>query len=48
VLYTTGQGITDKHASNVRRANGFVAKPYIAAELCTAIDNLLRYARAGS
>jgi DNA-binding NtrC family response regulator len=41
VLYTTGQGITDGMRAMFVERNGFIAKPYTAVQLCTAIDNLL-------
>jgi two-component system cell cycle sensor histidine kinase/response regulator CckA len=42
VLYTTGQGITDGMRAMFVERNGFIAKPYTADQLSTAIDNLLR------
>jgi len=42
VLYTTGQGITDGMRALFVERNGFIAKPYTADQLYTAIDNLLR------
>ena len=42
VLYTTGQGITDGMRAMFVERNGFIAKPYTADQLHTAIDNLLR------
>jgi DNA-binding NtrC family response regulator len=45
VLYTTGQGITDGMRAMFVERNGFIAKPYTADQLCTAIDNLLRLLR---
>jgi DNA-binding NtrC family response regulator len=42
VLYTTGQGITDGMRAMFVERNGFIAKPYTADQLYTAIDNLLR------
>jgi DNA-binding NtrC family response regulator len=42
VLYTTGQGITDGMRAMFVEHNGFIAKPYTADQLYTAIDNLLR------
>lgn len=42
VLYTTGQGITDGMRAMFVERHGFIAKPYTADHLCTAIDNLLR------
>jgi DNA-binding NtrC family response regulator len=42
VLYTTGQGITDGMRAMFVERNGFVAKPYTADQLYTAIENLLR------
>ena len=42
VLYTTGQGMTDGMRATVVERNGFIAKPYTADQLYTAIDNLLR------
>jgi DNA-binding NtrC family response regulator len=41
-LYTTGQGITDGMRAMFVARNGFIAKPYTADQLHTAIDNLLR------
>jgi DNA-binding NtrC family response regulator len=42
VLYTTGQGITDGMRAMFVERNGFIAKPYTADQLYTAINNLLR------
>jgi DNA-binding NtrC family response regulator len=42
VLYTTGQGITDGMRAMFVERNGFIAKPYTAEQLYTAIDILLR------
>ncbi len=42
VLYTTGQGMTDGMRAMFVERNGFIAKPYTADQLYTAIDNLLR------
>lgn len=42
VLYTTGRGITDgMHALFVER-NAFLAKPYNAEQLLTAVGNLVK------
>jgi DNA-binding NtrC family response regulator len=42
VLYSTGQGITDGMRAMFVERNAFVAKPYTADQLYTAIENLLR------
>ena len=42
VLYTSGQGLTDGMRAMFVDRNDFIAKPYTADQLCTAIDNLLR------
>ena len=42
VLYTTGQGITDGMRALFVEHFGFLAKPYTADQLITALDNLLR------
>ncbi len=41
VLYTTGQGITDGMRALFVERYGFLAKPYTAEQLITALDNLL-------
>ena len=41
VLYTTGQGVTDGMQALFVERFGFVAKPYTASQLATAIQNLL-------
>jgi two-component system cell cycle sensor histidine kinase/response regulator CckA len=42
VLYTTGQGMTDGMRAMFVERSAFIAKPYTADQLYTAIDNLLR------
>ena len=41
VLYTTGQGVTDGMQALFVEQYGFVAKPYTASQLTTAIKNLV-------
>src|SRR6185437_818812 len=41
VLYTTGQGLTDGMRALFVERYGFLAKPYTADQLMTAINNLL-------
>ena len=41
VLYTTGQGLTDGMQAMFVEQFGFLAKPYTAANLITAVNNLL-------
>ena len=41
VLYTTGQGITDGMKAMFVERYGFIAKPYTADQIHTAIANLL-------
>jgi two-component system nitrogen regulation response regulator NtrX len=41
VLYTTGQGVTDGMQALFVERYGFIAKPYTAAQLITAVENLL-------
>ena|SRR5436190_12611218 len=42
VVYTTGRGITDGMRALFVERNVFLAKPYRAEELLTAIDNVLK------
>jgi DNA-binding NtrC family response regulator len=41
VLYTTGQGLTDGMRALFIEDYGFLAKPYTADQLTTAVQNLL-------
>jgi DNA-binding NtrC family response regulator len=43
VLYTTGQGVTDRMRAMFSEPFGFVSKPYTAAALRAALTNLLSY-----
>ena len=42
VLYTTGRELTDGMRALFLEPHGFIAKPYTAEQLTTAIANLLR------
>jgi DNA-binding NtrC family response regulator len=41
VLYTTAQGVTDGMRAMFVSPSGFIAKPYTAQHLATAVTNLL-------
>jgi len=41
VLYTTARGVTDGTLEMFVKPYGFVAKPYMPADVLTAVKNLL-------
>jgi two-component system, NtrC family, nitrogen regulation response regulator NtrX len=48
VVYTTGQGVTDGMQALFVEGFGFIAKPYTAEQLTTAVSNALNANNPGS